>query len=100
MKTRRYTPDPENLSGLREETKRRYDETPDEDIDFSETPDYGHVDWTALKLGKNAPKPTVTMRVDEAVIAHFKAEDPKGYTARMAAVLRAYVEAQKADAKA
>jgi len=44
-----------------------------------------------LKVETPRAKPTVTMRLDAEVIEHFKAEDPRGYTARMAAVLRAYV---------
>jgi uncharacterized protein (DUF4415 family) len=30
------------------------------------------------------------MRLDEDVVHYFKAEDPKGYTSRMAAVLTAF----------
>ena len=36
------------------------------------------------------------MRVDAETLAFFKGKDPKGYTSRMAAVLRAYVRAQGA----
>jgi len=82
---------------MSEEAKRRYDEIPEEDIDLSDIPDNSHRKWTRVDPGKAVAKPTVTMRVDEAVIAHFKAEDPKGYTARMAAVLRAYVAAQRPE---
>ena len=99
MKIRKFSVDPDNLPRISEEAKRRLDAIRDEDIDFSDIPDYGNVDWSTLKPKKPASKPTVTMRLDEAVIAHFKAEDPKGYTARMASVLRAYVEAQRAAAK-
>ena len=95
MKTTVFRLDPENPPKLTEEEKRRFDEKADEDIDFSDIPDHGDVDWSALRVESPIPKPTVTMRVDEAVIAHFKAEDPKGYTARMASVLKAYVAAQQ-----
>lgn len=95
MKTTLFRLDPENPPKLTEEEKRRYDEMRDEDIDFSDIPDHGDVDWSTLRVESPIPKPTVTMRVDEAVIAHFKAEDPKGYTARMASVLKAYVAAQQ-----
>jgi len=36
------------------------------------------------------------MRVDAETVAFFKGEDPKGYTGRMAAVLKAYARAQEA----
>ncbi|NKX44970.1 BrnA antitoxin family protein [Roseibacterium sp. KMU-115] len=51
----------------------------------------GDVDWS-----RPAPKPTVTMRLDEDVIAYFKREDPKGYTRRMAAVLSAFARRNRA----
>jgi uncharacterized protein (DUF4415 family) len=40
-------------------------------------------------------KPTVAMRREEDVIGFFKDEDPKGYTARMAAVLTADARAHQ-----
>ena len=93
--TAKMTLDPKNPPSLSDAAKRRYDSTPDDAIDYSETPDFGDVDWAALKPEKAAPKPNVSIRIDEAVLAHFKAEDPKGYTARMASVLKAYVAAQQ-----
>lgn len=80
---------------LTDEAKARYDGIQDEDIDYSETPDLGDVDWTALKVDMPRAKPTVTMRLEEDVIGFFKDEDPKGYTGRMAAVLTAYVRAHQ-----
>jgi len=89
--------DPDNPPVLSEEAKRRYDAMRDEDIDLSDIPDNSDREWTRVMPKGAAPKPSVTMRLDEAVIAHFKAEDPKGYTARMASVLRAYVAAQQTE---
>jgi len=37
----------------------------------------------------------VTMRLDAETVDWFKGDDPKGYTGRMAAVLRAFVAAQR-----
>lgn len=41
-------------------------------------------------------KQPVTLRVDPDIIDFFKAQGPKGHLTRMHAVLRAYVDAQKA----
>ena len=89
--TRRMKLDPDRPPRLSEGAKQHYDATPDEAIDYSRTPDLSGMDWAALKVETPRAKPTVTMRLDAEVIEHFKAEDPRGYTARMAAVLRAYV---------
>lgn len=95
MATVKRTLDPKNPPKLSDEVKARYDAMPDEDIDYSDTPDLGDVDWTALKVDMPRPKPTVTMRLEEDVIGFFKHEDPKGYTGRMAAVLTAYARAHQ-----
>ena len=97
MATTRMKLDPKALPVLSEAARQHYDRTPDSAIDYSETPDFGDMDWSALRPEKSTPKPAVTMRLDEAVITHFKAEDPKGYTARMASVLSAYVAAKQTD---
>lgn len=85
---------PRTLSG---ETKRRYDNTREEDIDYSEISDLGDVDWNTLKIEHPGRKPKVSMRLESDVIDYFKAKDPKGYTARMAAVLKAYVKAHQPE---
>lgn len=90
MPTKTYRLDPNTPPKLTEEAKARYDTTKDEDIDYSDIPDMGDVDWQ-----RPAPKPTVTMRLDEDVVRYFKAEDPKGYTRRMAAVLTAFARQQQ-----
>ena len=100
MKTVKFKLDPDNPPALSEETRRRLDAMRDEDIDLRDIPDMSDREWVRVQPGKAGAKPSVTMRLDEAVIAHFKAEDPKGYTARMASVLRAYVDAQQAAATA
>ncbi|NDV00944.1 BrnA antitoxin family protein [Pseudoroseicyclus tamaricis] len=85
MATKTFRLDPDNPPSLSDSAKARLDATPDDEIDYSEIPDMGDVDWQ-----RPAPKPTVTMRLDEDVIAFFKREDPKGYTRRMASVLTAF----------
>jgi uncharacterized protein (DUF4415 family) len=70
---------------MTQEEKARFDALEDADIDYTDIPDMGDVDWQ-----RPAPKPTVTMRLDEDVVRYFKAEDPKGYTRRLAAVLTAF----------
>lgn len=84
-----------DIPKMSEEAKARIDAIRDEDIDYSDIPDMGDVDWSLIRVELPQVKPTVTIRVDEAVIRYFKREDPKGYTGRMAAVLAAYVKAQK-----
>ena len=95
MATAKFTLDPSKPPKLSGEAKARYDAMQDEDIDYSETPDMGDVDWTALQVERPHPKPTVTMRLEEEIIGFFKKQDPKGYTGRMAAVLTAYVRAHQ-----
>lgn len=89
MSRKTFTLDPKKPPKLTNEAKARYDATKDEEIDYSDIPDMADVDWT-----RPTPKPTVTMRLDEDVIAYFKRTDPKGYTRRMASVLTTFVRQQ------
>ena len=68
---------------------------PDSEIDLADIPELDETFWASAKLKPPRSKPNVSLRVSEEVLAHFKANNPKGYTARMAAVLTAYVEAQQ-----
>lgn len=67
----------------------------DEDIDTSDIPELDESFWARAKVSPPRSKPNVSLRVSEEVVEFFKAENPKGYTARMAAVLAAYVEAHQ-----
>ena len=67
---------------------------PETDIDFSDIPELDAAFWDQAEIKSPRTKPTISLRLPEEVIDHFKAENPKGYTARMAAVLSAYVNAQ------
>jgi len=51
--------------------------------------------WDNAKITPPRTKPNVSLRVPQEVVEFFKAENPKGYTARMAAVLQAYVRAKQ-----
>lgn len=68
---------------------------PDSEIDFSDIPAMGEEFWKNAKLTPPRIKPNVSLRVPEDVVAFFKAENPKGFTGRMAAVLTAYVAAHQ-----
>ena len=68
---------------------------PDSEIDYSDIPPLDDNFWANAKVTPPRTKPNVSLRVEEDVMAYFKAENPKGYTARMAAVLSAYVQAHQ-----
>lgn len=68
---------------------------PDDQIDYSDIPELDADFWTRAKVTPPRTKPNVSLRLPEEVVAFFKAENPKGYTARMAAVLAAYVQAHQ-----
>ena len=68
---------------------------PDSEIDTSDIPELDKKFWEAAKIMQPRTKPNVSLRVSEDVVEYFKAENPKGYTARMAAVLAAYVNAHQ-----
>ncbi|MDD5392541.1 MAG: BrnA antitoxin family protein [Thiothrix sp.] len=51
--------------------------------------------WQNAQVVAPQVKPTISLRLPREVLEFFKAENPKGYTARMAAVLTAYVNAHQ-----
>ncbi len=67
----------------------------DSEIDTSDIAELDKAFWEKAKITPPKNKAVVSLRLSENVIEHFKEESPKGYTARMAAVLSAYVEAQE-----
>ena len=95
MATKTFILDQNNPPKLSAEAKARFDATEDHEIDYTDIPDMGDVDWLALDVSRPRAKPTVTMRLEDDVIGFFKSKDPKGYTGRMAAVLTAYARAQQ-----
>jgi uncharacterized protein (DUF4415 family) len=107
----RYKLDPKNPPKMTEEELARFDAIKDEDIDYSDIPDMGDANWSQFMSLKelmdklNTPKSSVTIRYDADIIEWFKANTGtdgkrgKGYQTAMNAVLRSYVEAQKAAYK-
>ena len=67
----------------------------DTEIDTSDISELDDSFWKNAKLDAPRTKPNVSLRLSEEVIEFFKAENPKGYTRRMAIVLSAYVEAHQ-----
>ena len=55
-------------------------------------------DWTTAEVGLPPAKRQLTMRLDEDVIAWFRAQGT-GYQTRMNAVLRCYMEAHKSGSR-
>ncbi len=67
----------------------------DSDIDTSDIPVLDEAFWSKAVVTPPRTKPNVSLRISEEVIAYFKKESPKGYTARMSAVLASFVSAQR-----
>jgi uncharacterized protein (DUF4415 family) len=68
---------------------------PDDEIDTGDIPVLDKAFWKNAKVTPPRTKPNVSLRLPEEVVEYFKAENPKGYTGRMAAVLAAYVRAHQ-----
>lgn len=68
---------------------------PDDQIDTSDIPELDADFWARATVTPPRTKPNVSLRLPEDVVEFFKAQNPKGYTARMAAVLAAYVQAHQ-----
>jgi uncharacterized protein (DUF4415 family) len=73
------------------------------EADIASDPDWAHIprDWykDAVMMGPLIPKKLLSVRLDPDVVDWFKAQG-RGYQTRMNAVLRAYVQAQRAAKKA
>lgn len=91
----KHTLDPKNPTKMRKAERARFDAIRDEDIDYSDIPELDAGFWANAKIETASQKPSVTMRMDVQTLAYFKGSDPKGYTGRMAAVLKAYVQAHQ-----
>ena len=65
---------------------------PDEDIDYSDIPEATADFWKTAEIVEPAPKTTVSLRLPRDVVDYFKRDGAKGYTARIASVLSAYVK--------
>ena len=95
----RYTS--EELAAMRQASKSQTDwervaTMRDEDIVCDEdSPELDEIFFAHAVLHMPAPKARVTLRLDQDVLAWFKTQG-KGYQTRINAVLRAYMDAQKA----
>ena len=67
----------------------------DDQIDITDIPALDLAFWSKATVNLPRTKPNISLRIDEDIITFFKQESPKGYTARMAAVLKAYVTAHR-----
>ena len=74
----------------------RFRDTSEQAIDASDIPELDAAFWKGARIVEPRNRPTVTMRVSPEVKAYFQAQDPKGYTTRMAAILEAYVKSRSA----
>ena len=81
----------------KEKTLKELAEMPDSEIDYSDIPELGEEFWKNAKIILPEPKKAISLRIDKEVLRWFKAQG-KGYQSRINAVLKAYVEAQKARA--
>ena len=61
----------------------------DEDIDYSDSPDLGDIDWSKFKI-LSPSKRCITIRLDDEVVDYFKSLG-KGYQSKINFVLKEYV---------
>jgi uncharacterized protein (DUF4415 family) len=61
-----------------------------------EGPQEFEVDWSSARIAGPISKQAVSLRLDQDILDFFKSEG-RGYQTRMNAVLRAYMEAKKAN---
>jgi uncharacterized protein (DUF4415 family) len=69
----------------------------DSAIDYSDIPELDEAFWTKATLTPPKTKPNISLRLPDDVVAFFKAENPKGYTKRMASILTAYVLSRQSN---
>lgn len=91
----KFTLDPKKVPKTPKADLARFDALRDEDIDYSDIPELDESFWKNAKVTPPRTKPNVSLRIPEDVVEYFKAENPKGFTGRMAAVLTAYVQAHQ-----
>lgn len=101
MPTVRTKIDPKDVK-ISQEYLDRIDAIKDEDIDYSDIPEWTEEDFAnamtldqleAYMAKRTAPKKSATIRYDADMLDWFKSQG-KGYQTRMNAVLRAFYEAQ------
>ena len=76
----------------------RLDKMKDEDIDYSEIPEFDEAFLRSVEMKVSPGKKPVALRLDADVLEWMKAQG-KGYQSRINAILRAYYEAHRGDAR-
>ena len=77
---------------------KRLDAMKDEDIDYSEIPEFDEEFLRSVEMKFSPGKKPVALRLDADVLEWMKAQG-KGYQSRINAVLRAYMQAHRDDAR-
>ena len=76
----------------------RLDKMNDEDIDYSEIREFDEAFLRSVEMKVSPGKKPVALRLDADVLEWMKAQG-KGYQSRINAILRAYYEAHRGDAR-
>ncbi len=76
---------------------KRLDAMKDEEIDYSEIPEFDEEFLRQVEMKVSPGKKPVSLRLDSDVLAWMKGQG-KGYQGRINAILRAYYEAHQGDA--
>jgi uncharacterized protein (DUF4415 family) len=77
----------------RELTQEEFDALSDEEIDFSDSPEWTDEDWArAVMVSPKPSKESVTIRLDPDVLEYFR-RPGAGYQTRINAVLRLWMKA-------
>ncbi len=77
---------------------KRLDAMKDEEIDYSEIPEFDEAFLRQVEMKVSPGKRPVSLRLDADVLAWMKGQG-KGYQSRINAILRAYYEAHQGDAR-
>ena len=77
---------------------KRLDKMTDEDIDYSEIPEFDEEFLRTVEMKVSPGKKPIALRLDADVLEWMKAQG-KGYQSRINAILRAYYEAHRNDGR-
>jgi uncharacterized protein (DUF4415 family) len=77
---------------------KRLDAMRDEDIDYSEIPEFDDEFLRTVEMKISPRKKPIALRLDEDVLDWMKAQG-KGYQSRINSILRAYYEAHHNDVR-
>ena len=77
---------------------KRIDAMRDEDIDYSDIPEFDEDFLESVEMKFSPGKKQIALRVDTDVLEWMKAQG-KGYQSRINAILRAYYEAHRNEAR-